>query len=82
VTGAPNPHAARARLSRERKKRGDVILTLELPSPTVDELVALGWIADDLRADKAAVLDAFCRFSGRALALKIRPAAAVKDEAA
>ena len=80
---APSPAAVRMRRTRERRRQGDVIVSVEvtpaLSSPgkvgfmleiqhgTIETLIALRWLRTERRDDLAAIVTAFRCFVGRSL---------------
>ena len=47
--------ADRARASKARRRRGDVLMQAEISSASIARLVALGWLAEHSRTDRMAV---------------------------
>jgi hypothetical protein len=52
----PSPVANRMRRSRERRRRGEAIITLEVGPAMIAGLVALGWLPESNKVDKGAML--------------------------
>jgi hypothetical protein len=70
---APSHGAARTRHYRERRRRGDIVITFPVLGAAVADLVALGWLDATARGDRGAVRSAVIRLARRALALRLRP---------
>jgi hypothetical protein len=69
--GAPSPAALRMRRSRERRRQGDVMVSLDVgPSVTAD-LVALGWLAGPDCGDKNALTRALADLIEHAIELRV-----------
>jgi hypothetical protein len=70
---APSPAALRMRKSRERRRQGNVMVSLEVgPSATAD-LVALGWLPALKRVEKDALARALVELIDRAIAIRVTP---------
>ena len=57
--------AERTRASRQRRKDGGVLVSLDLSAAFVARLVTLGWLAEEQQADRAAVGAAVLAFTRR-----------------
>jgi hypothetical protein len=64
---SPSPAALRMRRLRERRRQGTVRFAIELDPRYISGLVELKWLPGSQRDDRAAVLNAFCRFVEYAL---------------
>jgi hypothetical protein len=64
--------AERTRRCRARRQRGGVLVRFEVVGTALDDLVALGWLRADRRADKHAVTGALVALAARALAVRLR----------
>jgi hypothetical protein len=75
------------RRSRQRRKNGGVLVTIDLEAASVARLIALRWLPDDRQRDRAAVSAAFVAFTehvlggGDGLAHPPRPLAAPEHQA-
>jgi hypothetical protein len=72
IPGATSPGAERTRKSRERRKRGGVLIEFEVVGTALDQLIALGWLPANGRGDKAAITTALIELADRALAVGLR----------
>jgi hypothetical protein len=57
--------AERTRASRQRRKDGRVLVSIDLEAAFIAHLVALGWLAEDHQRDRAAVAAAVRAFIRR-----------------
>jgi len=57
----------RMRQSRQRRKDGGVLVTIDLDAASVARLIALGWLREGWQRDRAAVSAAFAAFTGHVL---------------
>jgi hypothetical protein len=57
--------AERTRASRQRRKDGGVLVSIDLEAAFVGRLVTLGWLAEGQQADRAAVGAAVLAFARR-----------------
>ncbi len=71
--GATSAAALRMRRSRERRRQGDVIVSLEVAPGAIADLVALGWLVVSDRGDKDALTRALVDLIGRAIELRVTP---------
>jgi len=58
-----SPEAQRQRRSRERRRRGAMVVQLVIGPAAIRDLIVLGWLRDGERTDRQAVRDAFVRFA-------------------
>ena len=70
-----SPEASRMRRSRARRRRGEAVLTLEVGTDLISDLVALGWLSEGERDDKGAVARALSQLAERALRVNVTPSA-------
>src|SRR5215471_17846439 len=68
-----SPAASRMRRSRERRRRGQAIVSLEIGSTVVPKLVALGWLSEPDQADKGAIARALTDLIERAFLARVTP---------
>jgi hypothetical protein len=66
--------AERMRQSRQRQKGGGVLVTIDLDATSIARLIALGWLPEDRKRDRAAVSAAFAAFVRHGLGVGERPA--------
>jgi hypothetical protein len=71
----PSPEASRMRRSRARRQRGETVLTLEVGPDLISNLVALGWLPEDDKADKSSIARALTQLAERALWANVTPSA-------
>jgi hypothetical protein len=71
AASAPSAAAARMRRSRDRRRQGDVIVSLEVRPNEISNLVALGWIVAPDRADKDALSRALVDLIEQAMAMRV-----------
>jgi hypothetical protein len=64
---ASRPEAQRQRRSRERRRRGAMVVQVVIGPAAIRDLIRLGWLRDGERTDRQAVRDAFVRFAKWAL---------------
>jgi hypothetical protein len=67
-----NPGAERTRRSRERRRRGGVLIEFEVVGTALDALIELGWLPANGRCDKSAVTSALIELADGALAAGLR----------
>ena len=67
--------AARMRRSRERRRQGDRVVSLEVGSGVIADLVALGWLSGAGRGDEDALNQALSKLVERVIELRITPTA-------
>ncbi len=63
----PSPGAERMRRLRERRRQGRICFRFELYPREISGLIELGWLQRSQQGDRAAVINAFCRFVAYAL---------------
>jgi len=68
-----SPEASRMRWSRARRLRGETVLTLEVGPDLISGLVALGWLPEDDKVDKAAIARSLTQLAERALWANVAP---------
>jgi hypothetical protein len=71
---APSPPAVRMRRTRERRRQGDVLVSLEVGPKVTGDLVDLGWLLAPDRGDKNAVTRAMTELIERAIEVRVTPA--------
>jgi hypothetical protein len=71
---APSPAAARMRRTRERRRQGDVIVSVEVGPNMTADLTDLGWLPAPDRGDKNAVTRALNELIERAIRVRVTPA--------
>ncbi len=76
---APSLAALRMRRSRERRQKGDIIISLQIPQSVISQLAALGWLVAQRNDDKGAVIHALAEFIDQALKLRVTPRAGAHD---
>jgi hypothetical protein len=59
--------AERTRASRQRRKDGGVLVTIDLDAASIARLIALRWLPADRQRDRAAVSAAFAAFTRQGL---------------
>jgi hypothetical protein len=69
--GAPSAAALRMRRSRERRRQGDVIMSLEVGPNMTADLADLGWLPALDRGDKDALTRALIELIERALEVRV-----------
>ena len=67
------PAALRTQRCRDRKRRGAIVLSLQIDAPELDTLIRLGWLTEEERADHDAVLGALSAFAARGFAERVTP---------
>ena len=66
--GAPSATSTgRMRQSRQRRKDGGVLVTIDLDAASVVRLIALGWLREGWQRDRPAVSAAFAAFASHVL---------------
>ena len=70
-TTAPSAAALRMRRSRERRRQGDVIVSLEVGPNMTADLVDLGWLPAPDHGDKNAVTRALIKLFERAIQAQV-----------
>jgi hypothetical protein len=76
--------AERMRQSRQRRKDGGVLVTIDLDAASIARLIAFGWLPEDRQRDRGAVSAAFAAFVRHALGIGeglARPFAAPEHQA-
>ena len=71
---APSLAAVRMRRTRERRRQGDVIVSVEVGPKVTADLVGLGWLPAPDRGDKDALTSALIELVERAIELRVTPA--------
>ena len=61
--------AARMRRSRQRRKDGGALVTIDLDAASIARLIALGWLPENRQRDRGAVSVAFAAFAQHALGI-------------
>ena len=82
VATTPQPLSAgaeRMRRTRSRRRQGHAIVSFEVSSSVVGALIALGWLPEPDRANKAAITRALIDLYGRAIQARVTPAMGVQD---
>jgi hypothetical protein len=69
IPNATSPGTERTRRSRERRKRGGVLIEFEIVGSALNRLIALGWLSEYRRGDKGAITNALIELADRALAV-------------
>ena len=64
--------AERTRKSRERRRRGGVLVEFEVVGTALDQLIELGWLPANSRGDKSAITSALIELADRALAAELQ----------
>jgi len=70
---APSLAAVRMRRTRERRRHGDVIVSVEVGPKVTADLVELGWLEHDC-GDKDTLTRALTEFVERAIEVRVTPA--------
>ena len=71
AASAPSAAAVRMRQSRERRRQGEVVVSLKLESSEISDLVALGWMPATAPADKDALCGALIELIEQAITLRV-----------
>src|SRR6266436_3046515 len=71
---APSPPALRMRRSRQRARRGDVIVSLDVGPKVTADLVVLGWVPAHVCGDKDVLAHALTELVERAIEVRVTPA--------
>jgi hypothetical protein len=69
----PSPVALRMRRSRARRQRGEAIVTLEVVSGVIADLMALGWLPETDHGEKSAIARALNDLVERAIWARVTP---------
>jgi hypothetical protein len=77
---ALSPAALRMRRSRERRRRGGVMVRLEVASGATADLVTLGWILEPDRGDKDALARALAGLINQAIAMRVTPSTTESED--
>ena len=77
---APSPGALRMRRSRERRRQGDVIVSVEVGPNMTADLADLGWLAEPDRVDKSALARALTGLVERAIRSRVTPPTGSHDQ--
>ena len=79
---APSPAAVRMRRTRERRRHGDAIVSLELRPKVTADLVGLCWLPAPDRGDKDAFTGTLIKLIERAIEVRVTPAPARRAKSA
>jgi hypothetical protein len=71
---APSLAAVRMRRTRERRRQGDVIVSVEVGPKVTADLVELGWVPAHVCGDKDTLTRALTEFVERAIEVRVTPA--------
>jgi len=72
IPNATSPAAKRTRRSRDRRKRGGVLIEFEIVGTALDRLIELDWLPANSRNDKNAITSALIELADRALAVGVQ----------
>ena len=72
MPNATSPAAERTRRSRERRKRGGVLVQFEVVGTALERLIELDWLPANSRNDKNAITTALIELANRALAAELQ----------
>ena len=72
IASTTSPGAERTRKSRERRRRGGVLVEFEVVGTALDQLIELGWLPANSRCDKGAITSALIELADRALAVGVQ----------
>ena len=75
----PSPAALRMRRSRERRRQGDVIVSLEVGANMTADLVDLGWLPASDHGDKNAVTRALIELVERGIRAQVTPSTGLEQ---
>ena len=78
---APSPAAVRMRRTRERRRLGQAIVSLELRPKVTADLVGLGWLPAPDRGDKDVLAHALTELVERAIEVRVTPALSSQGKA-
>src|SRR6266550_3857748 len=70
----PSSAALRMRRSRDRRRQGDVIVSLEVAPKVTADLVELGWVPAHVCGDKDVLAHALTELVERAIEVRVTPA--------
>jgi len=70
---APSLAAVRMRRTRERRRQGDLVVSLEVGTNATADLVALGWLSTPDCGDKEAISRALLQLVRAAIGLRVTP---------
>ena len=76
----PSSAALRMRRSQDRRRQGDVIVSLDVGPKVTADLVELGWLEHDC-GDKDTLTRALTEFVERAIEVRVTPALSSQGEA-
>ena len=76
---APSGGARRMRRLRERRRRGDVMVSLDVGPGAIAALIKLGWLPEDYRGDKGVVTRALIDIYDRAIQVRLTPSVGSQD---
>ena len=72
IPSVTSPGAERTRRSRERRKRGGVLIEFEVVGTALERLIELDWLPANSRNDKNAITSALIELADRALAVGVQ----------
>ena len=72
IASTTSPGAERTRKSRERRRRGGVLVEFEVVGTALDQLIELGWLPAHSRNNKSAITNALIELADRALAVGVQ----------
>ena len=75
----PSPAALRMRRSRERRRQGDVIVSLEVGANMTADLVDLGWLPASDYGDKNAITRALIELVERGIRAQVTPSTGLEQ---
>jgi len=76
----PSTATLRVRRARERRQRGEAIVTLEIGSGVRAGLIALGWLPEPDNADKGAIARALIQIVERAIQAHVIPSTGLQSQ--
>jgi hypothetical protein len=76
----PSPAALRMRRSRERRRQGDAIVSLQVGSGAIAALVALGWLAEPDRGNRGAITHALVELYARAIQARVTASTGAQNQ--
>jgi hypothetical protein len=79
AVSVPSAAAVRMRESRERRRQGDVIVSLKLGSSEISDLAALGWMPVAGGGDKDALCRALTALIGQVIGLRVTPSTTASE---
>ena len=72
VACCASPGAERTRRSRERRRRGGVLIEFEVVGTALERLIELDWLPANSRNNKSAITNALIELADRALAVGVQ----------